>query len=91
MSPTVNDRTAFRVRDFRPNEWMLWAKPDSTWCWRLDPIESTRTRLVSRIRAEHQFTSPSGLAGVALLELGDFPMNRRELLNIKQRAEAMAA
>ena len=90
MSPTVNDTTAFRVRAFEPNQWMLWSKPDSTWCWTLRPLDDQRTRLVSRIRAKYAWEKPTVILSLFLLELGDFLMNRRELLGIKRRAESLA-
>ena len=91
MSPTVNDTTAFRVKAFEPKRWMLWSKPDSTWCWDLRPIDDDRTRLVCRIRVKYDWRSPTVLLSLFLMELGDFFMNRRELLGIKRRAEALAA
>ncbi len=91
MSPTVNDTTAFRIKSFEPNRWMLWSKPDSTWAWSLRAIDPERTRLVCRIKARYAWTRPSVLLSLFLLEIGDFPMNRRELLGIKRRAEGLAA
>jgi hypothetical protein len=91
MSPTVNDTTAFRVTAFEPNRSMLWSKPDSTWSWVLRPLDEGHTRLVSRIRTKYLWQKPIVLASLFLMEIGDFPMNRRELLGIKRRAEALAA
>lgn len=88
MSPTTNDMTAFRVKAFEPNRWMLWSKPDSTWCWSLRPIDDERTRLVCRIKVKYEWQKPTVILSLFLLELGDFFMNRRELLGIKRRAEA---
>lgn len=88
MSPTTNDMTAFRVKAFEPNRWMLWSKPDSTWCWSLRPIDNKRTRLVCRIKVKYEWQKPTVILSLFLLELGDFFMNRRELLGIKRRAEA---
>jgi hypothetical protein len=90
MSPTISDTTAFRVRAFDPNRWMLWSKPDSTWAWSLRPIDAERTRLVCRIRAKYAWGKPSVLLSLFLLELGDFLMNSRELRGIKRRAEGLA-
>ena len=90
MSPTINDTTAFRVRAFEPNRWMLWSKPDSTWAWSLRPIDAEQTRLVCRIKARYEWSKPAVLLSLFLLELGDFPMSRRELLGIKRRAEGRA-
>jgi hypothetical protein len=89
MSPTPSERTAFRVHGFEPARWLLWAKPDSTWSWTLSPVDSDRTRLVTRIRVAYDWTHPLGaVVGVVLLEFGDFAMIRRMLRGIKSRAEA---
>jgi hypothetical protein len=37
MSSKVNETTAFKGKAFQPNQWLLWAKPDSTWSWTLTP------------------------------------------------------
>ena len=37
MSSTVNQTTAFKVKAFQPNQWLLWAKPHSTWSWTAHP------------------------------------------------------
>jgi hypothetical protein len=49
------------------------------------------TRFLSRLRCRHDPTSLPGLAGILLMELGDFPMFRKLLLSLRQRAEARAA
>jgi hypothetical protein len=93
MSPaaTPTDRTAFTVHSFEENAWLLWAKPDSTWAWRLTPAGSGGTRLVTRIRAVYDWRHPlTALLGVVLLEFGDFAMLRRMLRGIKARAESLA-
>ncbi len=91
MSPsnTPNERTAFRVRSFEVDEWLLLAKPDSTWFWQLTPVDNGATRLVSRIAARYDFGHPmAALAGMVLMEFGDFAMDRRMLRGIKRRAES---
>ena len=90
MSPTVNETTAFRVAGFEPNRSMLWSKPDSTWSWVLRPLDDEHTRLISRIRTKYLWQKPIVVASLLLMELGDFPMTRRELLGIKRRAERLA-
>jgi hypothetical protein len=93
MSPaaTPTDRTAFTVHSFDENAWLLWAKPDSTWAWRLTPAGGGGTRLVTRIRAVYDWQRPlTALFGVVLLEFGDFAMLRRMLRGIKNRAESLA-
>jgi hypothetical protein len=90
MSPAApTEVTAFRVDGFETERWLLWRKPDSTWVWTLTDLGDGRTRLVTRVRALHEWRKPlTALLGVALMELGDFAMMRRMLLGIKDRAEA---
>jgi hypothetical protein len=91
MSPTPSDRTAFRVHSFEAPRWLLWAKPDSTWCWSLTNLGGGRTRLLTRIRARYNWRRPVDAAiGVLLMEVGDFAMQRRMLLGIRDRASAGA-
>lgn len=91
MTPRPTQETAFRVEDFDPNQWLLWAKPDSTWVWKLTALPTGGTRLLTRVRARHDWTRPGiGLLSLALMELGDFAMMRRMLLGIKARAEHAA-
>jgi hypothetical protein len=92
MSPssTSTDKTAFRVDSFDVESWMLWAKPDSTWSWRLTPTTSGGTRLVTRIHAIYDWSHPLPTTlGVVLMEFGDFAMMRRMLRGIKTRAESV--
>lgn len=94
MSPwgTPTERTAFRVEAFDAPHWLVWAKPDSSWVWRLTPLPGGGTRLVTRVRARYDWSHPlSALFGVVLLELGDFAMQRRMLRGIRTRAERLAA
>ena len=92
MYKKVNETTAFKVKAFEINEWLLWEKPDSTWAWKLIPLEGGRTRLISRLKARYGWEKP-GMAffTLVLLEFGDFPMMRRVLKGIKVRAERMSA
>ncbi|MCB0065426.1 MAG: hypothetical protein KDE19_25045 [Caldilineaceae bacterium] len=88
MAGRVNSTTAFKVTGFALNEWLLWQKPDSTWAWRLISLEGGRTRLVTRLKQRYQWEAPLlATFSVVLLEFGDFPMMRKALLGIKQRAE----
>jgi hypothetical protein len=88
-SPTQTDRTALRVRSFDVNRWLLWAKPDSSWAWKLTPEGDNGTRLVTRIHAVYEWkTHPlMALFGCTLMEFGDFAMLRAMLRGIKRRAE----
>lgn len=88
MSPTPSDTTAFRVVGFEQHRWLLWHQPLSTWSWRLTPLPSGRTRLVTRLRIHLDWSHPAvSLFSVVLNEFGDFPMMRRMLLGIRERAE----
>jgi hypothetical protein len=92
MAARVNEATAFRVKALERNQWLLWAKPASTWAWTLTPLEGGRTRLVTRLKATYDWRSPGlALLTVVIFELGDFPMMRKLLLGVKSRAEWAAA
>ncbi len=91
MFSTVNNTTAFKVKAFQTNECLLWEKPDSTWAWRLIPLDGGRTRLISRLKARYAWEKPgSAILTLVLLEFGDFPMMRRVLKGIKVRAERVS-
>jgi hypothetical protein len=91
MSTKVNETTAFKVKAFEPTQWLLWAKPHSTWSWRLTPTEDGGTRLVTRLKEKYDWRSPGlALLTIILFEFGDFPMMRRLLLRMKSRAEGTA-
>lgn len=83
--------TAFKVAGFETHRWLLWSKPESSWAWKLIPLASGATRLVSRVHAARDWRNPAtALLGVVLMEFGDFAMFRRMLLGIKERAESAA-
>jgi hypothetical protein len=92
MAATINEATAFKIRDLKAHEWLVWEKPDSTWSWKLIPLTGGGTRLVSRLKARYAWRESTGsaLLSLVLLELADFPMMRRLLLNLRCRAEATA-
>jgi hypothetical protein len=85
MAPQPTETTSFVVDSFQAPEWMLWRTPTSTWAWRLAPVPDGRTRLISRLRFTYDWRHP---IGIFLLELGDWPMMRRMLRGIRERAEA---
>lgn len=84
-----SERTAFRVAEVRPPAVLVWARPDLTWSWQLTE-QSVGTRLVTRFRLRDDGRRGRALLGL-LLELGDFPMMRKMLLGIAERAEALAS
>ena len=91
MSSTPSESTAWKVDSFVQDEWLLWRKPDSTWSWVLHDLGDGRTRLITRVHVLYDWSRPVYSAfGVVLMEFGDFPMFRRMLLGIKERAESMS-
>ena len=88
MAPKVNETTAFRIHSIEPNQWMVWRQPNSSWSWLLKPEGDSGTRLIERLRVRYRWRSPLIVSDLLLMELGDFPMMRRQLLGLKQRAEA---
>ncbi len=83
------EKSPWRVAAVEPMSVLLWRNGAAgTWVWCLRPLPDGRTRLVSRIRIS--YASPAGLAFAPLLEAADFPMFRRMLLGIRQRAESLA-
>ena len=87
MSGKVTEETAFSVMAFEPNRWMLWNKAASTWVWKLIPIDEESTRLIIRLKCQYRWARPTIVTDLILMEIGDFPMMRKLMLGIKQRAE----
>ena len=86
MVSHVDEHTAFTVAHVkRPHE-LVWAKPDSTWAWLLVPEDNNGTRLVTRLKTSYE-AGPFLPITVMLMEIGDFPMMRRMLLGLAERAE----
>ncbi len=81
-----------RCYAFEPNRWMLWRTGDSagTWLWYLDPIDGTRTRLITRMRDRYHWRDPIALAQQLAVDLFDIFFMRKCLLGIKARAERYA-
>ncbi len=91
MASVVNETTAFKVKGFETESSLLWGKPDSTWAWKLVALPDSGTRLITRLKQRYQWESPGmALFTLVLLEFGDFPMMRRVLRGIKDRAERLA-
>jgi hypothetical protein len=89
----VNETTAFWIKEFAVNRCLLWEKPHSTWAWRLDPLPDGRTRLITRLKDRYSWRADPANAFLSLIlfEFGDFPMMRKLLLGMKQRAESARA
>ncbi len=66
------------------------AGADVTWCWVLDAVDRSHTRLISRVRVRVGSRALLLLLG-PLIDLPWFAMERKMLLGIARRAEALAA
>jgi hypothetical protein len=77
-----------RVAEMEPLRHLLLVFPPdtpATWTWGLYPIDSTRTRLVTRLRVRAH-----GLRAQLMLDGFEIVMMRKHLLGIKHRAERAA-
>lgn len=84
------------VKAVEPNRYLALGPPEepnpdtdffeSVWVIGLYPIDEKSTRLVSRVRA-HIKNTPRGWFWMALLDPGQFVMERKMLVEIKRRAE----
>jgi hypothetical protein len=88
MVPRPSERTAFLVDSFDEPSWLLWRTPNRSWSWRLVPLTGGRTRLITRLKTVYEWRRPLALLTVVLMECADFPMMRRMLRGIRDRAEA---
>lgn len=90
MGGKPTETTGLRVKAFEENRWLLWEHQGCPWVWYLEPIDGETTRLITRGKAEYRMdlTLPVSLI---LMEVGDPFMMRKELLNLKQRAEVLAS
>ena len=93
MAAKVNETTAFKIKAFEPNRFLLWEKPHSTWAWKLEPLDGGRTRLITRLNDRYSWRADplNALLSLILFEFGDFPMMRKLLLGVKGRAEQISA
>ncbi len=89
-TPTSED--GFIVRIVEPERALVLGEDTGsfTWAFVLEPLDATSTRLIARGRAWYE-----SLAGALMLRLVwhpiHFGMQRRQLLNLKQRVEATGA
>ncbi len=89
MSP--DGLLGMQVLGFEPGSWLLWgdALGDTTWVWSIQPQADGTSRLVSRVRMQYHWLSPSILFAL-MVEFFDMPMMRRAMLGIRDRAESLA-
>jgi hypothetical protein len=66
-----------------PEEHVAWS-----WAFILDPVDANTTRLLTRMRVTYRPTARWGPYVHLLLEPGHFVMGRRQLLGLRQRAQA---
>lgn len=85
------------VKAVDKNRWLVLGPPEDpglwlacTWCFALYPIDPETTRLVSRVRARVKRWTPQAVFAMALMDPGAFLMERKMLLGVKERAEAIA-
>jgi len=90
MSP--DGKMGLWVKDFVPNQWMLWwdKAGDTTWAWGLYTASENSIRLVTRVRMHYNWLSPSIIFNLAI-DVGDIVMMRKCMLGIKRRAETLAS
>jgi hypothetical protein len=91
MVPKPSERTAFVVDSFAEPSWLLWRTPNRSWAWRLIPLAGGRTRLITRLKTVYEWRRPLALVTVMLMECADYPMMRRMLRGIRDRAEGEQA
>jgi hypothetical protein len=89
MTPVAVD--GFVVRALEPERGLVLgdAAGSATWAFALKPIDQTSTRLMTRVRADYKRVAVGLLIGLVLRPI-HFGMQRRQLLNLKRRAEAVA-
>jgi hypothetical protein len=88
MVPKPSERTAFLVDSYAEPSWLLWRTPNRSWAWRLIPLPGGRTRLITRLKTVYEWERPLALVTLVLMECADYPMMRRMLRGIRDRAEA---
>jgi hypothetical protein len=88
MVPKPSERTAFRLDSYVAPSWLLWRTPNRSWAWRLTSLPGGRTRLVTRMHTVYEWRRPLVPITVVLMECADYPMMRRMLRGIRDRAEA---
>jgi hypothetical protein len=69
-----------------PEEHVAWS-----WAFALEPIDASTTRLLTRMQVTYQPTAKWAPYVHLLLEPGHFVMGRRQLLGLRQRAQAISA
>jgi hypothetical protein len=92
---TLDHAGNMTVRAISPGHMLVLGPPpglwlDSTWAIAMYPTGDGHTRLVSRARVRIAKWSPFALLMLAILDPGQFIMERKFLVEVKRRAEALA-
>ncbi|MCP4421589.1 MAG: hypothetical protein GY805_33675 [Chloroflexi bacterium] len=89
MSP--DGKQGIWVKEFRKNEWILWwdKAGGTTWAWGMYPDGEKGCRLITRVRVKYEWRSIAAIFNL-LIEFFDYPMMRKCMLGIKERAEAIS-
>jgi hypothetical protein len=89
MTPTAED--GFVVRAVEPERALILGDPSgsATWALVLEPVDDMTTRLVTRVRARFD-RFVLGLVFALFWRPIHFGMQRRQLLNLRRRAEEPA-
>ena len=86
-TPTAED--GFIVRAFEPERSLVLGEETRsfTWLFALEPIDERSTRLITRVRTWYKTLAMRLIVGLIFHPI-HFGMQRRQLLNLKQRVEA---
>jgi hypothetical protein len=95
VGAAIDRKGTMIVRDIVPGEALVLGPPpglwlDTAWTIAVYPESESRTRLISRVRARVLRWSPAALLMLFVIDPGQFLMERKMLLEIKKRAEALA-
>jgi hypothetical protein len=85
MSPDGRQGIVVRTVE-APTSMVWWSPGETSWTWQLDPLPHGSTRLITRIRSRMRAT-PRSIAFYVVVEIADYWMIRKMLLNIRERAE----
>jgi hypothetical protein len=85
-------RGGYLLKGFSVDRYLLWQgrAPRLTWCWSLYPVGASQTRLVTRVRFRHPWTSLA-IFGTLARDLSDAFLVSKSMDGIKARAEAASS
>ena len=85
---TPDQKNGMWVKSYQEPQTILWwdKKGKSTWLWQLDQLEPDKTRLITRLRTQYDFSFPWVIYYI-LYDIGDIIMMGKCMLGIKERAE----